>query len=54
MFASKLLIAAAVLCVLLSLFSDGLVSAALNLCAFTLLIIYTQTASRDRSQQDDK
>jgi len=50
MFVHKLLIAAVVLCVLLSLFSDGLLSAALNLCAFTLLIIYLFTQQRSKQE----
>ena len=37
---NKLIMIAVLLCLLISVFSSGLFSAILDLCAFTLLIIY--------------
>lgn len=40
MLINKMIIGVALLCILLSLLSSGLLSAILNLCAFALLVTY--------------
>jgi len=40
MLINKIIIGSALLCILLSLLSSGLLSAILNLCAFSLLATY--------------
>lgn len=56
MLINKIIISSALLCILLSLLNSGLLSALLNLCAFSLLAIYAlqkrQRAIKQKTRRD--